>query len=64
VPVHPKVAAHLEAALAGVAVAGLRKPAQRIEDGLEVALLLDPALDRRDLRISSTPSLIEQATSA
>ena len=52
VPVHPEVAAHLEAALAGVAVAGLRKPAQRVESGLEVGLLLDPALDRRDLRIS------------
>jgi hypothetical protein len=52
VPVHPEVGADQQPALAGVAVAGSSELEIRIERGLEVGLLLDSALDRRDLRIS------------
>ena len=45
VPVHPQVAAHLHARFAGSRVAAPRRGEERVERGLEVALLGDAALD-------------------
>ena len=46
VPVHPEVAAQLQARFAGSGVTVLRRGQERVERGLEVALLGDAAFER------------------
>ena len=63
-PVEAEVAAQLHAGFAGPASPCPRRGEERVERGLEVALLGDPALHGADLIVPSMPSRISRPTAA